>query len=270
MLKTSDKPSIVNHFGASRLAKTSDLSAASLDVALFGTAVVLGDQNTLTLTYDKGDKKPKAVDSLLISEVIDIAQNIEQLWVGDDHRDVLRHRAWRNIYDVKNLGFKMIATDGGGETNVSIPATACRHCGLMLPLSIMHVDHQAAKSNSYSGMLKVLKFFGLRTDDSGGYKAQKLANGWKVQFADARTYTPDAGVWNGKGVIFLNVIEALSKRQLLMKACTNSILNLAPRCPRCNTSKGDSNSQSIRKAQGYNAAACKVHHSAHFTGTNSI
>ncbi len=137
---------------------------------------------------------------------------------------------------------------------VKIKGSACRSCGLILPLSCMHVDHQAPKAGPKGGPIyKMLKLLGLRTEPSKGLKAIFLKNAIVTppSFADKTNITKNLSLigadLNPYGLIFLTVIYATNHITDLRDYCENSIINLAPRCVRCNTKKGKNHLAKVYK-----------------------
>jgi hypothetical protein len=177
---------------------------------------------------------------------------------------VKANNVWRKLYqwDMRSLvyfeGTKSIF--GAAE-----PTMPCHHCGLLLPVASIEIDHQKPqKGGEEAAIAKVFRVFGLTIAGPEGAKNQAMAKLiaekglqaiylrmlFDLSVAPAgtqlnRAKAPTGSTWDDRytltplGEILYSVAVNAGQRELLVAHCMNSLLNLAPLCRLCNGSKSN-------------------------------
>ncbi|MGR3431862.1 MULTISPECIES: hypothetical protein [Roseobacteraceae] len=171
--------------------------------------------------------------------------------------------SWKEIYLLKDRKLNFYKSGGKGTQSKLVSDTMpCHDCGLILPITMIQSDHHHPKSGGKSrAMTKVLRALG-----NGICKGSPT--GQKGQFARdqppgipptvaphnhrGRSVTRDYGKFELelKGKLLLTLIlEYMDKADPGRKSenfpdyCSNSFMNIVPKCPNCNGNKSNTYKQ---------------------------
>jgi hypothetical protein len=163
------------------------------------------------------------------------------------YAQVKNNTDWRRIYQVQNRPLQYVAGTSviNGSAEESVP---CVDCGLLLPMRLLEVDHQRPLSGGETeAVAKVFRALNWTVGIAKGSKAVAWRTGFFVVHPKAtrgqqlppphtleQRYT-----LNTRGALFYSLAVVAGAKDELETACINSLLNLAPRCRTCNSSKSN-------------------------------
>jgi hypothetical protein len=202
--------------------------------------------------------------------LIDVAMAIDEFsYAATTYANIARQRLFRLLYQVQDRTVAyIVGTTAGTKLEESFP---CQDCGLVLPTSLMSIDHSRPQSGGETeAVAKVLRTLGLTVAGSSSPKATQLNAGVAAAlqsnqgFANALTSFSMNGTvqpvptkpgrgpkgpatstrddryslkWEGG--VFYSVAIALDCVSELQTRCMHSLINLRPLCSGCNSSRGN-------------------------------
>jgi hypothetical protein len=180
---------------------------------------------------DKGELSPAQLQYFF--------QLLEDLWCGENYRNVKTNQAWKDLYGKEDVVFKKI--NNGVASLEAFESVACRECHIVLPLRNLTVDHQQPQAGGAIGALcRFFRAVGYTKDRPTGNKGKDLlarhagnAGGDTVaaSTSEASRYT-----LNYRGIIIYSVFRDANKLEELKRRCMHSFVNLRPVCGSCNSS----------------------------------
>jgi hypothetical protein len=200
------------------------------------------------------------VTTMTRREVYDILREIQAMAFPlskhhSDHRLVLQDVQWKRLYQHGQRKLKYIQYNAvvDGPEEETFP---CKNCGIVLPIKLIQVDHQAPRGvlgGPFEAIAKVFRAFGYTQEGPKGLKGKAFPGAWKgwgdmpkdrilpiprqpsVRINDY--YVKQRYTLNGKGKILLSLVRTagLDCYEDFEALCVNSRLNLAPLCSHCNT-----------------------------------
>jgi hypothetical protein len=92
-----------------------------------------------------------------------------------NYRNVKTNPLWREVYYVQNKQFEKYDPKTDLASRVTEEATYCQHCGIVLPLRILTIDHQKPQQGGdVEAMLRVFRAAGLTGETGIGQKNRLL------------------------------------------------------------------------------------------------
>lgn len=184
----------------------------------------------------------------------------------EKHTSVKTDSRWQHMYLCKNRPFTFVKPDGN-DTVMQLKAYPCHFCGMILPEGYIQVDHRQPQASPGVAVLKVLhSLTGAYTTGKGkGVKARAVGD---IVAAPSVAFTAPLQAAVGKlptvppkglvtGAFFNPVYLPANQAKLdrytitaegetflslgemylddMQKYCINSLLNLVPACPSCNS-----------------------------------
>jgi hypothetical protein len=163
------------------------------------------------------------------------------------YAQVKNNTEWRRIYQVQNRQLQYVANTSvvNGSAEESAP---CVDCGMLLPMRLLEVDHQRPLSGGETeAVAKVFRAFQWTVGVAKGNKAvawrsglfvvhPKATRGFQLPPLSTLEQRYTLNTW---GALFYSLAVVAGAKNELETACINSLLNLAPRCRTCNSSKSN-------------------------------
>ena len=163
--------------------------------------------------------------------------------------NVKDYQPFRELYNVKDR--MLLRIENKSETYQLLESAPCMQCGLVLPLRNLTVDHQAPQSGGeLQAVAKVFRAFGLTKEGPQGPKGKSIqshvGSGAPLEVVPTRPGRPAlAGTskanrytLNQWGAVLYSFAAECGDLGSLKQLCMHSLLNLAPLCGPCNSSKG--------------------------------
>lgn len=181
--------------------------------------------------------------TLTRAQIAAFCNTVHQLAVGADHRACKTNAMWLNFYSLEYQPQVMYVSPTDGTSRyVSEPMMACRQCGIVIPLKVISIDHQGPQTGGEAkAICRVFRSLGLTITGGKGKKSRSPA---AAAMTAAVGGLPSTGLQEKKYRYTLNRVGEIyftmaykanilsNERGLFM----NSILNLRPTCPHCNSS----------------------------------
>lgn len=163
------------------------------------------------------------------------------------HNDML----FKELYDISNRPVSYI--ENGMTSTKSELTGPCMICGVVLPVTAMQVDHQAAKGAKGGGdeaLLRAFRAMGLTKAAAHGPKNSTILTRMDATApAPAVSTQPgralpagsrnDRYTLNDKGAVLYSIIKFANRDDNVRTRCLHGLTNLRLSCPHCNTSRGD-------------------------------
>lgn len=201
------------------------------------------------------------VFTMSVSDILKIAGAIHDIGLAPStYAGIKGSSPWRKLYQhgKRKLWYINGTTLQAGEDEDTFP---CMQCGLVLPERLITVDHQRPQSGGeVEAVTKVLRAMGLTKGDPSGAKGKVFQAAFEkdrllgyVLFGIGAKPIPtrigrsvvhsstlkERYTLTNAGAIFLSLAVAAGVYDELAKLSMHSLLNLAPLCQSCNSSKGD-------------------------------
>jgi hypothetical protein len=141
-------------------------------------------------------------------------------------------------------------TRAGVDTDSSdtrtIDVVNCRQCGILLPLSVASIDHQAPQTTGITkAMCRFFRSVGCTVGSGKGTKSITLQYKYAPQIGAYDS--PSTGnreeryTLNEIGRMYYTMMHLSGQLDLFKAACMHSGFNLRPVCPPCNSSLSNTN-----------------------------
>jgi 5-methylcytosine-specific restriction endonuclease McrA len=204
-------------------------------------------------------------------QVMDIAMIIDELsYAETTYTNILRQHLFRTMYQIAHRPINRI--DGlqlSARLEESFP---CQECGILLPLSLMSIDHTRPQSGGESeAVAKVMRVLDLTVVGGVASKSTQLTAALQsatqhrlglgaglneMQFRGKVQPIPtkpgrglkssqkeklnDRYSLNWQGAFFYSLAVYFNCVKELQTRCMHSLVNLRPLCSHCNSSRGNS------------------------------
>lgn len=142
----------------------------------------------------------------------------------------------RNIGYIHDKNFGVIQEETG----------PCMVCGIVLPIRLLSIDHKRPQTGGYNeAILKVFRVMGLTKEGPQGPKGIALQTNNIVSIGTkptrqklSGTSLDDRYTLNDKGIVFYSLAVQLNEN-ILEEECMHNLVNLAPLCQFCNSSRSN-------------------------------
>jgi hypothetical protein len=170
-----------------------------------------------------------------------------------NYREIKTVDAWRLIYGVREQSWEFhqrLSNEGMDIDEIEqndIDVVNCRVCGILLPLRVASIDHQAPQSNGMmKAMCRVFRSIGCTVASGRGVKSVTMQS----ELAEA-IGGDEPGRWDGNkverhtlnevGRMYYSMLGVAGMMGEFQVGCMNSGFNLRPVCPPCNSSLQNKN-----------------------------
>lgn len=171
--------------------------------------------------------------------------------VTSRYRDIKKNKIWKEIYGVRSLSwykinpktFEEVDDDGEPGNPFQTEFVYCRHCGLLIPLYVASVDHQAPQDGGMNkARLRLFRALGCTVASGSGKKSQAMLTEFFRDGMKVVDDPPPAGSRDDRYKLnvfcmFYYTVMASAPEGLkeLDKIAMHSGFNLRPLCPPCNS-----------------------------------
>ena len=148
---------------------------------------------------------------------------------------------WKSAYDVKPLQYKKLDKTHKKYIPASMEAAPCRRCGLVLPLSVLTIDHQSPqKDGTVDATLRVFRGLGLTkgmpTGSMGSISVKQISSKISGSGLSSSRARIDKYTMNNSGILYFSLLKEAEQLRNLTERCMHNYLNLRPLCAPCNSS----------------------------------
>ena len=155
------------------------------------------------------------------------------------YRNIKYDQQWKNLYDFATRAVNYVDKDGTATTKME-ETVPCRECGLILPIKLISVDHQKAKSGeALDPVFKIFRAIGYAEQHPGGHKGQQILAHFAADAGGATLQGSGKYELNAAGVIVFSIFRSSGWYQNLKDLSMHHLVNLRPVCAFCNSSLGD-------------------------------
>jgi hypothetical protein len=166
------------------------------------------------------------------------------------YRNALHSDPWRLLYNVRERNVSYIENETPvTKHELTLP---CMNCGIVLPIGHISIDHQRPQSGGeLEAVLKTLRVCGLTNEGPKGTKGlmlmRHLTQGLSLAPLPTRPNRPRAAgtslparyTLNILGSVLYSLLIAAQAEDELKARCMHGLMNLAPLCQPCNSSRGN-------------------------------
>jgi hypothetical protein len=191
----------------------------------------------LSLRHTKTDKVLATVTSAQVSTFFNF---VEESYKSSNYRDVKNNAQWRAVYNVQDDTPHPYVHRTHGLMIKTEPTVSCRACGIVLPLKVTTVDHQAPQTGGDIGAIcRIFRGLGLTLGAPRGKKNKTAVQANAV--AVGGTVPQLEGSWderysfNDAGTIYYSIAKEADQLGKLAGHCMQHMLNLRPVCGPCNS-----------------------------------
>lgn len=181
-------------------------------------------------------------------EVLNAINRIEGLaFNSSQYASAKQNTTWQALYQVQKRPLFYLV-NGAQAHGVSEDSAPCIYCGLLLPLRLITVDHQRPQTGGETeAVAKVFRTMGWTAGGPSGTKGQSFQSGILTPVEPrasrgVRTTTSTLSqryTLNALGSLWYSLAVAVGARAELEATCMHSLVNLAPLCQSCNSSKSN-------------------------------
>lgn len=172
------------------------------------------------------------------------------LHTDTNYRTVKNSQLWRTLYGVHPKTFSTYDSKQNTNGVAMFDSSYCQHCGLILPLRNLTIDHQKPQSGGeVEAMLRLFRAAGLTVSTGYGNKNRHLQNNFAAGFGGNTTVLPrgqkgnvnDRYTLTLKGALYFTVLQSFNLTTEMKKMSMHHIVNLRPMCGPCNSQLRDTN-----------------------------
>lgn len=164
---------------------------------------------------------------------------VEDSYKSSNYRDVKNNAQWRAVYNVQDNVLHSYVHPTHGSMAKPESMVSCRACGIVLPLKVITVDHQAPQTGGDIGAIcRIFRGLGLTLGSPRGHKNKTAVQANAVAVGGT---VAQVGSWderyslNDAGVIYYSIIKEAHQLGKLAEHCMQHMLNLRPVCGPCNS-----------------------------------
>lgn len=181
-------------------------------------------------------------------DVLQVINRLEGLaFNATQYAAAKQNPTWQALYQVKKRPLYFLV-NGAQAHGVAEDSAPCIYCGLLLPLRLITVDHQRPQAGGETeAVAKMFRTLGWTVAGPIGAKGQSFQSGHLTPVEPrvsrgVRTPTSTLGqryTLNAVGTLWYSLAVAIGARAALEATCMHSLINLAPLCHGCNSSKNN-------------------------------
>lgn len=164
---------------------------------------------------------------------------VEDSYKSSNYRDVKSNAQWRAVYNVEDNVLHLYVHRIHGSMAKPESMVSCRACGIVLPLKVITVDHQAPQTGGDIGAIcRIFRGLGLTR---GGARGNKNKTAVQANTVAVGGTVANLGSWderyslNDAGTIYYSIIKEANQLGKLAEHCMQHMLNLRPVCGPCNS-----------------------------------
>lgn len=189
------------------------------------------------------------VEKLTRPELRSFFQFVEQN-TDSNYRNVKDNLFWRSLYGVRSKQFDSYDSKANQKGTLTLDATYCPKCNVILPLRNLTIDHQKPqKGGEIEAMMRVFRAAGLTVSTGSGTKnrylqgqiAPLVGGNTTILKRGERGSDPDRYTLSAKGVIYFTALQHYKLTGEMLQMSMHHIVNLRPMCGPCNSSLRNSN-----------------------------
>ncbi|MDN2709850.1 hypothetical protein O0880_10530 [Janthinobacterium sp. SUN118] len=221
---------------------------AGIEVALPAQRLIINTNQTVVRLQNKAPGARLFVDvpgasatALQVNAFVNFI--VGHSFAFGQHRAVLNHAPWRNLYNVAPRVLAYMDSHGAAVVNPATDSVPCVDCDILLPINNITIDHQRPQNGRFEeAVCKVFRSIGLTTGRPTGPKGIHFANlhaatvGGVVGGAPIPVRVAKYTL-NDMGKIYYTLAQwcGLTVNGELFNACMDHMINLRPLCHSCNT-----------------------------------
>ena len=199
---------------------------------------LVNNSNVYVTLAEVSDMQIQAFEQVLGSSLFNAVTN---------YRLIKTDQTWRDAYGVSQRDWDYSdPKDANVQFDKNIDVVYCRECGMLIPLRIASIDHQAPQTGGEAqAIARLFRSLGCTRASGTGQKSQDTGTLYAASIGGRTALAPgtkeDRYTLNLVGIIYYSAILAAGLEQELKKAAMHSAMNLRPVCPPCNSQLRNSN-----------------------------